>query len=235
MRPQAQAFRFARPVPYTPAAEAMERLVESRLRNEIPDTVLFLEHEPVVTLGNRGSADFLIKSPEELAKEGVQVAHAKRGGDVTYHGPGQLVVYPILALAGPEADAHRYLSCLEETAIRTCADFGMAAFRVQGKTGAWTDRGKIAAIGVRFKRWVASHGMSFNVSVDLGYTAWIVPCGLVGQPVTSLKVHLADACPPLSEVRERLLARLAETMKRTIEWNDGPFPPALESLAAYRR
>ena len=164
MRPAAQAFAFARPVPYAPAAEAMERLVDARQRNAIPDTVLFLEHEPVVTLGNRGRDNFLLKSPAELAREGVHVAHASRGGDVTFHGPGQLVIYPILALGHGEADAHRYLDRLEETAIRTCADFGVAAFRVPGKTGAWTDLGKIAAIGVRFKRWIASQSAASLIS-----------------------------------------------------------------------
>lgn len=231
---QAQAFRFDRPVPYPPASEAMERLVDARLKDAIPDTVLFLEHEPVVTLGTRGRDQFLLKSPDDLRAEGVHLAHASRGGDVTYHGPGQLVVYPILALTGAEADAHRYLTRLEEAAIRTCADFGVEAFRVPGKTGAWTGLGKIAAIGVRFRRWVTSHGMSFNVSVDLRYTSWIVPCGLVGQPVTSLQRHLPDACPALADVRERLRGHLAETMNRAVEWNAGPLPEALDNLAPYR-
>ena len=234
MRPAAQAFAFARPVPYPPAAQAMERLVEARQQNAIPDTVLFLEHEPVVTLGNRGRDHYLLKSPAELAQEGVHVAHASRGGDVTFHGPGQLVIYPVFALGPGEADAHRYLDRLEETAIRTCADFGVAAFRVPGKTGAWTDLGKIAAIGVRFRRWITSHGMSFNVTVDLRYTSWIVPCGLVGLPVTSLQQHRPDSCPGLPEVRERLLVRLAETMRRTVAWSDGPLPDALADLTPYR-
>jgi lipoyl(octanoyl) transferase len=231
--PQAQAFRFDRPVPYPPAAEAMERLVNDRLKGSIPDTVLFLEHEPVVTLGNRGRDQFLLKSPDDLRREGVHVAHASRGGDVTYHGPGQIVVYPIFALTGAEADAHRYLASLEETAIRTCADFGVQAFRIPGKTGAWTDLGKIAAIGVRFRRWISSHGMSFNVSVDLRFTSWIVPCGLVGQPVTSLKRHLPADCPALPDVRERLLLNLAGVMKRDVAWNTGPLPEALSGLASY--
>lgn len=234
MRPRAQAFRFDRPVPYPPAAAAMERLVDARLRGDIPDTVLFLEHEPVVTLGNRGRDQFLLKSPEELKRAGVAVVKASRGGDVTYHGPGQLVIYPILALGASEADAHGYLSNLEETAIRVCADFGIPAFRIPEKTGAWTDRGKIAAIGVRFRRWVTSHGMSFNVSVDLGYTSWIVPCGLVDQPVTSLRQHLSNVCPSLPAVRERLLLRLAEVMKRDVEWSEAPLPEALEELAPFR-
>ncbi len=231
--PPAQAFRFDRPVPYPPAAVAMERLVDARLKNAVPDTVLFLEHEPVVTLGSRGRDQFLLKSPGDLQREGVHVAHASRGGDVTYHGPGQIVMYPVFALTGAEADAHAYLARLEETAIRTCADFGVLAGRVPGKTGAWTDLGKIAAMGVRFRRWITSHGMSFNVSVDLRYTSWIVPCGLVGQPVTSLARHLPDRCPALSDVREQLRLHLAEVMGREIDWNSGPLPEALAGLAAF--
>jgi lipoyl(octanoyl) transferase len=234
VNPRAQAFRFNKPVPYQPAAEAMERLVEDRLQNRTPDTVLFLEHQPVVTLGSRGRDSFLLKTPAELEAEGVHVAHATRGGDVTFHGPGQLVMYPILALGPSETDTHRYLASLEETAIRACTDFGVTAFRVPGKTGAWTADGKIAAIGVRVRRWITSHGMSFNISVDLRYTSWIVPCGLVGQPVTSLRQILGEACPALADVREHLRLRLAEVMNRTVEWSDGPLPEALASLAAYR-
>lgn len=234
MIPRAQAFRFNQPIPYQPAAEAMERLVDDRLSGRTPDTVLFLEHQPVVTLGSRGSEAFLLKKPAELEAEGVQVAHATRGGDITFHGPGQLVAYPILALGPGETDMHQYLTRLEEAALLTCADFGVAAFRVPGKTGAWTEKGKIAAIGVRVKRWVTSHGMSFNIGIDLRYTAWIVPCGLVGQPVTSLKQHLGAACPALDAVRERLRLRLAEVMNRQLDWSDGPLPGALQPLAAYR-
>jgi lipoyl(octanoyl) transferase len=234
VKPGAQAFRFNRPVPYQPAAEAMERLVDARLANAIPDTVLFLEHQPVVTLGSRGSEAFLLKKPAELAAEGVHVSHASRGGDITFHGPGQLVLYPILALGPSETDMHRYLSSLEEVALRTCADFGVTAFRVPGKTGAWTDKGKLAAIGVRVRRWTTSHGMSFNIDIDLRYTSWIVPCGLVGQPVTTLRQHLGEACPSLAAVRERMRLRFAEVMNRTLEWSDAPLPAALQDLAAYR-
>ncbi len=234
MKTRAQAFRFNQPVPYAPAAEAMERLVDARLAGTIPDTVLFLEHEPVVTLGSRGRDNFLLKTPRELASEGVHVAQASRGGDVTFHGPGQLVLYPVVALGPSETDTHRYLAHLEEIAIRTCADFNIPAFRVLGKTGAWTDKGKIAAIGVRVRRWITSHGMSFNVSIDLRYTSWIVPCGLVGQTVTSLQQQLGEACPPISAVRERIRLRFAEIMNRELDWSDAPLPEALHALAAYR-
>lgn len=234
MHPRAQAFRFARPVPYRPAAEAMERLVDARLAGLIPDTVLFLEHRPVITLGSRGNEAFLLRKPADLEADGVEVVRSTRGGDITYHGPGQLVVYPILALGPGETDTHRYLARLEEAAIRVCADFGIAARRVAGKTGAWTESGKIAAIGVRVRRWVTSHGMSFNVHVDLGYTAWIVPCGLVGDPVASLRSLLGPARPAFDAVRERMRIRLAETLDRTLDWSDDPFPEALHPLAAYR-
>ncbi|MFO7534568.1 MAG: lipoyl(octanoyl) transferase LipB [Kiritimatiellia bacterium] len=234
MRAPAQAFRFDKPVPYPPAAKAMDRLVEARLQGLIPDTLLFLEHEPVITFGSRGRNQFLLKPAEELEREGVQLVQSTRGGDITYHGPGQLVVYPILALKGAEADSHRYMHNLEEAAIRTCSDYSLQAFRVPGKTGAWTDQGKIAAMGVRLRRWITSHGMSFNVSVDLGYTAWIVPCGLAGQRVTSLKERLAETCPSVPAVRERLNMHLAETLDRETAWSDGPLPEALRDLAPYR-
>ena len=233
-RPAGQAFRFTRPVPYPAAALAMDQLVDARWRQAIPDTVLFLEHAPVITLGNRGRDNYLLRTPEALAREGVTVAHATRGGDVTFHGPGQLVVYPIVALQPGEADAHRYLEKLEEAAIRVCGDFGVPAFRVAGKTGAWTDRGKIAAIGVRFKRWIASHGMSFNVTVDLRYTDWIVPCGLVGLPVTSLQAHHpGGGCPGMAEVQERMRIRLEKTLNRRLPWADPPLPEPLQALAPF--
>jgi lipoyl(octanoyl) transferase len=232
--PRAQAFRFRRPVPYPPAAEAMDRLVEARLKDLVPDTVLFLEHEPVITLGNRGSDQFLLKTPDDLKREGVHLAQATRGGDVTYHGPGQLVVYPILELGPAETDTHRYMANLEETAIRTCADFGVTACRVPGKTGAWTDQGKIAAMGVRLRRWITSHGMSFNVTVDLSYTTWIVPCGLVGQPVTTLQQLLGKDCPTLDDVCEHLFRHLGEVMGRDMAWSEAPLPEPLAGLAGYR-
>lgn len=198
------ALYFDAPVRYADGVRIQEALHASRLRDEIPDTVLFLEHHPVVTLGRRGRQNFLLASPEELARRGVDFALSSRGGDVTYHGPGQLVVYPILKLGTREADAHGYLWNLEEVALRTAARFGVTAFRREGKNGAWTEAGKLAAIGFAIKRWVTLHGLSFNVDLDLRGFDLIVGCGLVGEKVTSLRAALGESGPPLAEVREAL-------------------------------
>jgi lipoate-protein ligase B len=213
----ARVIIFEEPVQYADGVRLQESLVAQRIAGDIPDTVVFLEHRPVVTLGSRGNREHLRVAEEELARRGVDLAHASRGGDVTYHAPGQLVMYPILQLGSAEADAHGYLCNLEEVAIRTAADFGVAAVRRKGKTGAWTERGKIAAIGVRFKRWVSFHGMSFNVNPDLRGFEFIVPCGLVGEPVTSLAHILGDECPPLAAVRDAMAARFEQVCGRRIQ------------------
>lgn len=208
------------------------RLLRARQAGRIPDTVLVLQHEPVVTLGNRGRANYLLRTEAEYRALGIEVHHAERGGDVTFHGPGQWVLYPILHLGGNEADAHGYLWNLEETAIRTLAAFGIEGFRKEGKSGAWTAAGKVAAIGFRLKRWVSFHGMSFNVKVDLAGFSTIVPCGLVGEPVASMETLLGTECPCMEAVRTVLLETFATVCGRTLESYaaDGPLPPELAEL-----
>lgn len=218
-------FTFPCAVPFAPAAALQDLLVAARARGSVPDLVLVLEHRPVVTLGTRGRTQHLLADEAALALRGVELCQASRGGDVTYHGPGQLVLYPVLALAAGEADTRRYLGALEEVAIRTAACFGVRAFRREGKTGAWTDAGKIAAIGVRFRKWVTSHGMSFNVDVDLSFNDLIVPCGLVGERVASLRTILGGACPSVAEARDGLLAAFCEVFGRR------PAPPDLSHPA----
>ncbi len=213
----AWALQFSEPVPYQTGLDLQHRLLAARQRNEIPDTVLILQHTPTVTLGNRGRDNYLLKTPEEYKALGIDVFHAERGGDVTYHAPGQWVLYPIIYLGGSEADAHGYLWNLEEVALRTLADFGIAGFRREGKNGAWTEQGKVAAIGFRLKRWVSFHGMSFNVSLDLSSFQTIVPCGLVGQPVASMKTVLGESCPSMEAVRDRLLANFSAVCGRDLE------------------
>ena len=208
---------FSKPVSYQTGLDMQRRILKARQENRIPDTVLILQHEPVVTLGNRGRDNYLLKTEDEYREMGIDFFHAERGGDVTYHGPGQWVLYPILHLGGNEADSHGYLSNLEETAIRTLADFGVKGFRKEGKSGAWTEAGKIAAIGFRLKKWVSFHGMSFNVSLDLSGFQTIVPCGLVGEPVASLKTILGDTCPGMDPVRDALLSHFSEVCKRDLE------------------
>jgi lipoate-protein ligase B len=222
--------QFEEPVPYQTGLDIQHRLLAARQADEIPDTVLILQHTPVITLGNRGRDNYLLKTSEEYKALGIEVFHAERGGDVTYHAPGQWVLYPIIYLGGSEADSHGYLWNLEEVALRTLADFDIQGFRREGKNGAWTEQGKVAAIGFRLKRWVAFHGMSFNVNLDLSGFQTIVPCGLVGQPVASMKTVLGDACPPLEAVRDRLLANFSEVCGRDLDTFQG-----LEKLPAKLR
>jgi lipoate-protein ligase B len=205
------------PLPYAAGVALQERLHAARLADAIPDTVLFLEHTPVVTLGQRGRSEGVRVPPEQLRAHGVELARASRGGNVTFHGPGQCLLYPILRLGAHEADAHGYLHNLEEVALRTAADFGVQAYRRAGKNGAWTDDGKIAAIGFRLKRWVTLHGMSFNVNVDLAGFELIVPCGLDGERVSSLARLLGDQCPSLAQARDRLAQHFAAVCGRELD------------------
>jgi len=216
------ALLFSRPVAYRDGLAVQEALHAQRVADRIPDTVLVLEHAPVVTLGNRGRETHLVTGREALRRKGVDLVHASRGGDVTYHGPGQLVAYPILRLGGREADAHGYLYNLEEAAVRTVASFGVQAWRREGMNGAWTEQGKIAAIGFRLKRWVTMHGMSLNVCPDLAGFLDIVPCGLVGESVASLQTLLGEACPALPAVRTSLLRHLSGVLQRDFEPLDIP-------------
>lgn len=212
----AQALCLEQPVPYGPMSRVQETLLNARIRDEIPDTVLFLEHTPVVTLGRRGRDACLRLNPEEYAARGIELHQASRGGDVTWHGPGQLVMYPIIRLGEKEADAHGYLYNLEEIAIRTAAAFGVKAYRRKGKSGAWTDAGKMAAIGFHLKRWVTSHGMSFNVNPAMSGFSTIVPCGLAGEPVASLQQVLAQQCPDVPAVRTVMLREFAARCDRPL-------------------
>ncbi|MFC1461658.1 lipoyl(octanoyl) transferase LipB, partial [Verrucomicrobiota bacterium] len=159
----------------------------------------------------------ILLSHEELAKLGIQVAETSRGGDVTWHGPGQLVMYPIIRLGEKEEDAHGYLHNLEEIAIRTAHDFGVSAFRRKGMTGAWTRPGKLTAIGIRLKRWVTFHGMSFNINPDLSGFEAIIPCGLTGEPVTSLQVLLGQDCPSVTDVRRCMIRHFSEVCQRALQ------------------
>ena len=214
---KAWALYFNQPVAFSDGVKIQERLLAARAAGSIPDVVLFLEHRPVVTLGARGRKQSLLISPDQLARRGIEFAQATRGGDVTYHGPGQLILYPILRLGDCEADAHGYLYNLEEIALRTAADFGVRAFRRKGMNGAWTDSGKIAAIGFRLKRWITQHGLSFNVNPDLSGFETIVPCGLAGEPVTSLEKILGAACPAVAQVRDALSANFETVCGRTFQ------------------
>ncbi|MEI6789342.1 MAG: lipoyl(octanoyl) transferase LipB [bacterium] len=210
---------FPNPVPYPEALTLQDKLVTQRQADEIPDTLLILEHSPVITMGVRTKPENLLLSPEALRHRGIELYETPRGGDVTYHAPGQLILYPIMKLTGTEADAHAFVNKLEEIAILTADAFGVPAFRRKGKTGVWTESGKVAAIGVRFKKWVSSHGMSFNVDVDLAGFSTIIPCGLPGEKVTSLKAILGPTCPTLQEVRAVIMRQFERETGRTCVWH----------------
>jgi lipoyl(octanoyl) transferase len=179
-------------VPYDEGLALQQQLVEDRRAGRIGDTLLLLQHPPVITLGVRAKATTanVIASPDVLAREGIAVVETGRGGDVTYHGPGQLVGYPILDLRPDRQDVHLYVRDLEEKVIAAIKPFGITGGRVVGLTGVWVGppgrEEKIAAIGVRISRWITSHGFALNVSPDLGHFGLIVPCGIADRGVTSM-------------------------------------------------
>jgi lipoyl(octanoyl) transferase len=175
-------------VPYAEGVDLQRRLVEQRKADAIPDQLLLLEHPAVITLGvkTRDDRSHIVASPAKLKEEGVEVVETGRGGDVTYHGPGQLVGYPIIDLRPDRCDVHRYVRDLEEMLIRAVSRFGVTAARMPGLTGVWVGDEKLAAIGVRIARWITSHGFALNVTTNLGHFDFIVPCGIADKGVTSL-------------------------------------------------
>jgi lipoyl(octanoyl) transferase len=170
---------------YGTALELQRQLIAERQQGLIPDQLLLLEHPHVITLGRNGKAANLLASDEVLSRAGIAFYPTDRGGDVTYHGPGQLVGYPIMDLREWQRDVGAYVRAVEQTIIDTLADYGISAGRIPKLTGVWVDDRKIAAIGVHISRWVTSHGFALNVSTDLSYFQYIVPCGLT-KPVTSM-------------------------------------------------
>ncbi|HOQ47555.1 MAG TPA: lipoyl(octanoyl) transferase LipB [Bryobacteraceae bacterium] len=206
-------------VEYGRALELQRALVEKRKRGEIPDQLLIVEHPHVITLGRNGKPSNLLASEEVLRRAGISFFPIERGGDITYHGPGQIVGYPIFDLREWKRDVVAYVRTLEEVIIGALSDFGIAAGRLEGFTGCWVDGRKIAAIGVHISRWVTSHGFALNVTTDLSYFQYIVPCGLT-KPVTSM-AELGVAAPR-AEVIESLTRHFAlnfgiEIVKREIE------------------
>jgi lipoyl(octanoyl) transferase len=212
-------------VSYAEALAMQRALVEERRADRVPDLLLLLEHPAVITLGVKGDGgrSNVLATPERLAQLGIEVHEAGRGGDVTYHGPGQLVGYPILDLKPDRCDVHRYVRDLEEGLIRAVATFGIVAGRVQGLTGIWVGSGdrqaKLAAIGVRISRWVTSHGFALNVNTDLSRFGLIVPCGITDKGVTSMERELGRRVP-MDEVMDaversmqNVFARPAESVK----------------------
>jgi lipoyl(octanoyl) transferase len=208
-------------VEYDAATELQRRLVEERRAGVIGDTLLLLEHPPVITLGvrARGRPTHVVASPAELAEAGVTIHDSGRGGDVTYHGPGQLVGYPILDLRPDRCDVHRYVRDLEAVLMLASAIFGVATSRVCGLTGVWAgpvgSEAKVAAIGVRISRWISSHGFALNVGTDLGHFRLIVPCGIAGRAVTSLEA-LTGRFLPMAEVEAAVVDAFASVFSARV-------------------
>ena len=197
-------------VPYAEALALQRQLVDERRAGLISDILLLVEHPPVLTLGVRGDGgrSHVLASSEVLTASGIEIFETGRGGDVTYHGPGQLVGYPIIDLRPDRCDVHRYVRDLEEVLIRVAGDFDIQATRVPGLTGIWVGQEKLAAIGVRISRWITSHGFAFNVETNLDHFNLIVPCGIADRGVTSLR-KLGSAAE-LADVESRLIQRFAE-------------------------
>lgn len=210
-------------VPYREALALQRTLVEERRSNRVPDTLLLLQHPPVITLGVRGDGgrSHIVASPDRLTELGVEVSETGRGGDVTYHGPGQIVGYPVVDLRPDRCDVHRYVRDLEEVMIRTCADYAVNAARIAGLTGAWVGSEKIGAIGVRISRWITSHGFAFNVSTDLDYFDLIVPCGISNLGVTSLG-RLLNREVANAAVEDVLIQHFASVFQRSVTHAEAP-------------
>jgi lipoyl(octanoyl) transferase len=202
-------------VKYGAALELQKRLVVQRKAGLIPDQLLLLQHPPVITLGvkSRDARANIVASDAELERDGVEIVETGRGGDVTFHGPGQLVGYPIIDLSPDRRDVHKYVRDLEEALIRTAAVFGVAAGRQSGLTGVWVGDNKLAAIGVRIARWITSHGFALNVSTDLEAFNLIVPCGISDKGVTSL-AKLVNKDVSLADVEDAVVPAFAEIFDR---------------------
>jgi lipoate-protein ligase B len=206
-------------IPYAPAWELQRRLVEARKAAAIPDVLLFCEHPHVITLGRSGKREHLLANDRRLAEMNAELHATDRGGDITYHGPGQIVGYPILDLTEHRRDVLWYVEQLEEVMIRTAADFGVAARRMDGQHGAWIDtpggEEKLGAVGVHLSRWVTSHGFAYNVSTDLRYFDLIVPCGIAGKRATSLERALGRDVS-MEEARGRIALHFSEVFSREL-------------------
>ena len=209
--------RFLGTVGYSDALTLQHTLVEERRHGRVSDLLLLLEHPHVITrgAGARESSDHVLVDRSTLDAEAIDIVDTGRGGDVTYHGPGQLIGYPILDLKPDRCDVRRYVRDLEEVMIRTAAAFGVVAGRVNGLTGVWVGEAKLGAIGVRVSRWITSHGFAFNVSPDLSRFEMIVPCGIVDKGVTSLSA-LLDQELVLADVESAVVTSFSEVFERTV-------------------
>lgn len=191
-------------IDYKEAWDLQKNIFDLRLRNEINDTLFLLEHPHTYTLGKVAEKENLISSEVQLKELGVSVYEIDRGGDITYHGPGQIVGYPIIKLSDWKEDTHLYLRGLEEVIIQTCAEYGLITGRNSKHTGVWIGERKIAAIGIKISRWITMHGFAFNVNTDLNYFGGIIPCGIKDKDVTSLQRELGREIK-IDEVKSKLI------------------------------
>ncbi|MCU7499635.1 MAG: lipoyl(octanoyl) transferase LipB [Ignavibacteria bacterium] len=191
-------------IDYEKAWDLQRKTFDSRRNKDVPDTLYLLEHPHTYTLGKVADRKNLISSENFLKEKGISVYDIDRGGDITYHGPGQIVGYPILDLTEWKQDTHLYLRSIEEVIILTCRDYGLHAGRIEKLTGVWIEDRKIAAIGIKVSRWITMHGFAFNVNTDLSLFQGIIPCGITDKSVTSLSKELGYD-PDMNEVKEKLV------------------------------
>lgn len=196
-------------IDYKEAWDLQYNFHKLRVENQISDLLLLLEHPHTYTLGKTAHIENLISSEEFLNKNKISVYNIDRGGDITYHGPGQLVGYPIINLSEWYQDSHKYLRTLEEVLIKVCSDYGLKAERNEKYTGVWIEDRKIAAIGIKISRWVTMHGFAFNVNTDLSLFNGIIPCGISDKSVTSLEKELKISLP-INDVKEKVLKYFAD-------------------------
>lgn len=204
-------------IEYGEAYDIQKKLWSQKMDGRTADALLLLEHPPTFTIGKSGKLENLLLAREELTKEGMSLFFTNRGGDITYHGPGQLVVYPIIDLKNRGKDIHRYIHDLEEVVIRTLADLSIEARRDEKEVGVWVDNEKIAAIGVSIRKWIALHGLALNVHPNLEHFSFINPCGILDRGVTSIaKVLSRDV--PMEVVVKGLVNHFSEVFDAHIEW-----------------
>ncbi|MHB9041794.1 MAG: lipoyl(octanoyl) transferase LipB [Melioribacteraceae bacterium] len=201
-------------IDYKQAWDLQKEIFDLRLRNEINDTFFLLEHPHTYTLGKVAERENLISSESQLKELGISVYDIDRGGDITYHGPGQIVGYPIIKLSDWKEDTHLYLRGLEEVIILTCREYGIETERNPKYTGVWIGERKIAAIGIKVSRWITMHGFAFNVNTDLSYFGGIIPCGIKDKDVTSLQRELGREIS-IDEVKEKLIKNFIKVFDYT--------------------
>lgn len=212
-------------VDYAEGLRLQRERVAARKAGEIPDTLLLLEHPHVYTLGRNASPEHLLISPEKVGALGAQVYETDRGGDITYHGPGQLVGYPIFDLTQHRRDVFWFMRSLEQVFIDVAAGYGIKAGRIPGAAGVWVGNEKLVAMGIHISRWVTSHGFAFNVNTDLSYFGWIIPCGLADKGVTSL-AKLVGKPPDMQEVAGRVTEQFGLRFGFEMTRSRAPLPMA---------